>query len=672
MLLSTAAWSCVVLDCVQYRMAADAPDTFHDITVGDNICPEQYCGVDCRGFQATAGWDPVTGLGTPNAARMEAYISQLLDDVLARRAASSAVKEATAAATPATNVQRSRLSTASLQPNQTWTAIRPDKLAALSDSVVLALGSSVLEVSLHRHQVLGNYSVDSSLRLTSLAASSTAAYVLLSDPLNGGVTLDAVDVASGSVVSSASIQYPTVLLDVTADGQTALTSAQFSSVVLFNTSTGARIAIMGNQSWATVIGGALNLQSAQLWVIWLDEDGSSVGLDVVYAANQTTRASFTPPSPLTTIQAVAVDKAGQYAYVQYQTSGAHGGSSFTISQLNAASLETERTWDVPSSLPPTVPIKAGSRVGELYYASNNRLVLVTASGFSTVLLGDTPFLSSPTDVAVATDGSVLVALNQPWQIVALNVSGHITATYPIVDELELCTDVPDLRVAVDWQDSVYVPLCNSTVLVFSRGGDEVARVETGNSTRLRDIAAGPHDSLFFTDDAQPLLVRQIGRNGSLLRSFTAPRSGSRLYSVHFDSVDGVLYVTDAGHGLLLSWPLNSTGQPTVLDVSLAIGQPVSVYSVAVDRAHSQLIVATVSTQLSKSFVLWFDLAGRLLDRNFTFFAPSVTGVAVSPDGSRVYATDYVFDSVYVFDQHGHDSATRQARADSAALPVATD
>ena len=36
------------------------PDAFHDITSGNN----PGCGTD--GFTAVPGWDPVTGLGTPN------------------------------------------------------------------------------------------------------------------------------------------------------------------------------------------------------------------------------------------------------------------------------------------------------------------------------------------------------------------------------------------------------------------------------------------------------------------------------------------------------------------------------------------------------------------------------------------------------------------------------
>jgi len=77
-----------------YKMVADDPTTVTDITVGDNICPEYGCEAGCRGFVATKGWDPVTGLGTPVYDRIEAYINTLMDKVVARRAAKAA-REAT-------------------------------------------------------------------------------------------------------------------------------------------------------------------------------------------------------------------------------------------------------------------------------------------------------------------------------------------------------------------------------------------------------------------------------------------------------------------------------------------------------------------------------------------------------------------------------------------------
>ena len=42
------------------------PEAFHDITTGYN----QGCGKPIA-FNATTGWDPVTGLGTPNFAKLK-------------------------------------------------------------------------------------------------------------------------------------------------------------------------------------------------------------------------------------------------------------------------------------------------------------------------------------------------------------------------------------------------------------------------------------------------------------------------------------------------------------------------------------------------------------------------------------------------------------------------
>jgi tripeptidyl-peptidase-1 len=57
-----------------YAAAAADPSTFHDITVGDNKCTEQGCFAACQGYYAYKGWDPVTGLGSLNYARLLNYI----------------------------------------------------------------------------------------------------------------------------------------------------------------------------------------------------------------------------------------------------------------------------------------------------------------------------------------------------------------------------------------------------------------------------------------------------------------------------------------------------------------------------------------------------------------------------------------------------------------------
>jgi len=65
-----------------YKMAAAHPSAFTDITSGDNKCTESGCFSTCKGYEATTGWDPVTGLGSPVASEMLKYLeSTLTSDV---------------------------------------------------------------------------------------------------------------------------------------------------------------------------------------------------------------------------------------------------------------------------------------------------------------------------------------------------------------------------------------------------------------------------------------------------------------------------------------------------------------------------------------------------------------------------------------------------------------
>jgi hypothetical protein len=62
-----------------YAMRAADPLTFHDVTTGNNNCTTEVATGGCSlgGFTAAPGWDPVSGLGTPNIARMLRYLESL-------------------------------------------------------------------------------------------------------------------------------------------------------------------------------------------------------------------------------------------------------------------------------------------------------------------------------------------------------------------------------------------------------------------------------------------------------------------------------------------------------------------------------------------------------------------------------------------------------------------
>lgn len=73
-----------------YQLYAANPAAFNDVVSGSNICTEGGCARTCRGFTAAPGWDPVTGLGTPNYPSMLNYIEEVAAKVVERRAAKAA------------------------------------------------------------------------------------------------------------------------------------------------------------------------------------------------------------------------------------------------------------------------------------------------------------------------------------------------------------------------------------------------------------------------------------------------------------------------------------------------------------------------------------------------------------------------------------------------------
>ena len=679
------------LNPLLYKMAADMPDAFHDIVDGDNICPEQYCGPNCKGFKATKGWDPVTGLGTPNAARMEKYVSALMDDVLLRRAllaaradetslassisssASSAplqsshrlppsppiVRRPFARSLPRSSSEQPRaaLNSYGTQPSEVWEGVQFVSLSALgNDSLAVATQSSILQIDIDSYQVTANYSVSPDRELLDMAASNSNAYLRLLDPLYGINYIEGIDVSTGSSVSSVALKYETKLLAVNGDGSVALTSASLGKLlVLFDTATGARRAVISNESRTEVLAYTLNPASSDVWVVWAAQTGSSSysqTIDVVSLDNSSTiRFSISLP-PITAPEhasavAVTIDPRGEYAYVTLLSGD---GSQFSMLQYNAVTGAPMRKQSLPAGLQPSAAPVAGGRPGSVYYLSANLIALATDDGITSTALGKYPYMSQPIDVAVAANGDVLVAQNYPSQVMRLNQHGQLLTTFPVINEYSLCDAPPTYSVATDLEGRVYTPICNSTILVYSSLGQSIAAVYTGNNTIPRSVAPGPSGTLFYLDSNQPGHVQQIARNGSLLQSWTSPLSTSQLLFIKYDCSSSLLYASDYAGGVVLLWAVNDTSSTAaVVDVSKALGQPASPWGLAVDSARAQLLV-TVSSGAS-DYLLWIDIGSGRLSSNFTF--PSgggATGVDVSADGSRVYATDARYNRLYVFEQ----------------------
>lgn len=68
-----------------YKLAANSPDVFNDMIVGDNRCTGVYGASKSYtccpyGFNATKGWDPVTGLGSVNFDKLKAAFMKIAMD----------------------------------------------------------------------------------------------------------------------------------------------------------------------------------------------------------------------------------------------------------------------------------------------------------------------------------------------------------------------------------------------------------------------------------------------------------------------------------------------------------------------------------------------------------------------------------------------------------------
>jgi subtilase family serine protease len=123
------------LNPLLYQMWEDEPSLFNDITVGNNNGSRASPNCTLGGFTTAAGWDPVTGLGSPNIARMSQYLINLYT------ANSTSYSSSAPTINYINSVSSTFWSTGSTTPNPLSSTLNSDTTFTIGELLAVILGS---------------------------------------------------------------------------------------------------------------------------------------------------------------------------------------------------------------------------------------------------------------------------------------------------------------------------------------------------------------------------------------------------------------------------------------------------------------------------------------------------------------------------------------------------
>ena len=552
-------------------------------------------------------------------------------------------------------INTQRISSA-VQPSAVWATIVPlipsyhhGRLYVLSvvagETVVLCVEPSTLAI-------LRTYALPPTVAVIGLHTASSDLFLLAVELSSSRYSILRLSIETGQVHSSVPLSSPQLFLGVDAAGERLLTAVELGSeVLLLNATTGARIgSYSGGVSPLHVMGGGLHPTNGNMLAV--DKDNKTVL--VIARETDTVVSVLVLPVNIAAFYSLALSEDGVYAYVLIQVL-----DFFTIEQFEVATGRLINSSHIERFASQVRFLTATDVDGELWATDVQRLTVdrvQTGSGYQRSVLGSYPIMLYPSAVAVSPSGSsIYVATNAPPVVRELNSTGQEVSSFPLID-VHLCGSAyPASSVSVDLKGNVYIPQCNSTLLIYDSQHTLIASLYTGRNSRPRSCAPTLRGSVYITDDNHPDLLAELDMKTGQRLSSLQGASDAAFFGVAVDTRNGSVWASDAEGMLVYHWAADGTLIAT-FDVSgndTIAGQPALLYGIAIDAATSRVIVARSVTDIegvTASVVLWLDAqTGAVVDTYAVVANGLAVGVGVSADGSTVYATDHNSLAVLLFD-----------------------